>query len=147
MFLSAEPSCRMFILQLEKHYVLLVLLAYYFFPLHQHSIVYSEPQNKMGFFFLFCLFINYQDIEEIMEKRMMCQKQFKSTLHSLPAKERAVCWAYSEFTFMVIWGVNCSNWTKHIIPHISSSQAAESPAGTKWKEHGWLVGVREQSHL
>lgn len=56
MFLSADPSHRMFVLQLEKHDVLWVLLAYYFFPLHQHSIVYSVAQNKTGvvFFLLIC---------------------------------------------------------------------------------------------
>lgn len=50
---SADPSCGMFLLQLEKHVVLQVLLACNFFLLHQHPIVYTVAQNKNGVCFAY----------------------------------------------------------------------------------------------
>lgn len=56
MFLSADPSCGMFLLQLEKHDdVLWVLLAYHFFPLHWHPILSTVAQNKNGVVFAYLL--------------------------------------------------------------------------------------------
>lgn len=135
---SADPSCGMFLLQLEKHVVLRVLLACNFFPLHQHPIVYTVAQNKK--WGVFCLFVILGETEEIMGKRVVCQKQFKSTSQCLPAKESTLCWAYSGVSFQDDSGDDCSNLTNQSLPHISSSQAAESPAGTNRKRAqlaGW----------
>lgn len=60
----------MFLLELEKHDVLWVLLAYHFFLLHQYPIVYTAAQNKNGV--VFCLLVNHEDTEEIMGKRVVC---------------------------------------------------------------------------
>ena len=108
-----------------------------------HCIYCSSAQKYR----VICLLVNHQDTEEIMGEKVVCQKQFKSTSQCLPAKERTLCWAYSGLSFQGDSGDNCSNWTKHLLPHISSFQAAESPAGTNGKEHSWLVDVGQQGHL
>lgn len=54
MFLFADPSCMLFLLQLQKYDVLWMLLAYHFFPLYQHPIVYTVAWDKNRVFFDYC---------------------------------------------------------------------------------------------
>lgn len=103
--------------------------------------IYCSSDLKWGGF---CLYINNN---KIMRKRAVCQNQLRSTSQCLPAKDRTLCWAYSGVSFQDDSGDNCSNWTKQLLPHISSFQAGESPAGTNRKEHSWPSGVREQVTL
>lgn len=145
-FLSADPSCSWNIPPTAGEAWCAVSAPCLSSPpiTSASHCLYCGSEQKWGVFYLF---LNHQDAEEIMGERVVCQKQFRSTSQCLLPKERSLCWAYSWVHFQDDSGDNCSNWTKQFLPHISSSQAAESPAGTNWKEPHWLVGVTEQGHL